>query len=103
MLPSEIVKLYRDEILQIMQKYPRLTNLRIFGSVARGEDTKESDVDFVIDPGPGATLFDMADLLVELEGLLGVSVDLISSRGKKPYMKEILQQDAISIFDFFPL
>jgi predicted nucleotidyltransferase len=97
MLPSEIVKIHREEILQIMQKYPRLTNLRIFGSVARGEDTEKSDIDFVIDPSPGATLFDMAGLLGDLEELLGISVDLISSRGKKPYMTEILERDAVNI------
>jgi predicted nucleotidyltransferase len=97
MRPSEIVKLHREEILQVMQRYPRLTNLRIFGSVARGEDTEESDVDFVIDPGPGATLFDMAGLLGDLEELLGVPVDLISSRGKKPYMSEILEREAVNI------
>jgi predicted nucleotidyltransferase len=97
MLPSEIVKLRRDEIIQLMQKYPRLTNLRIFGSVARGEDTEKSDIDFVIDPCPGATLFDMAGLLAELEELLGVPVDLISSRGKKSYMVEILERDAVNL------
>jgi predicted nucleotidyltransferase len=97
MRPSEIVRLQREEILQIMQRYPRLTNLRIFGSVARGEDTEESDIDFVIDPGLGATLFDMAGLLGDLEELLGVPVDLISSRGKKNYMSEILEREAVNI------
>lgn len=97
MLPSEIVKLHREEILQLMQKYPRLTNLRIFGSVARGEDTEESDVDFVVDSYPGATLFDMGGLLEDLQTLLGVPVDLISSRVKKPYMKEAIDRESVSI------
>jgi predicted nucleotidyltransferase len=97
MRPSEIVKLHRDEILQVMQKYPMLTNLRIFGSVARGEDTEKSDVDFVVDSGPDTTLFDMGGLLEDLQALLGIKVDLISSHVKKPYMKEALERESISI------
>jgi predicted nucleotidyltransferase len=97
MRPSEIVKLHREEILQVMQRYPRLTNLRIFGSVARGEDTEESDVDFVVDSGPGATLFDMGGLLEDLQALLGIKVDLISSRVNKPYMKDALERGSVSI------
>jgi predicted nucleotidyltransferase len=97
MLPSEIVKLHREEILQLMQKYPRLTNLRIFGSVARGEDTVESDVDFVVDSELGATLFDMGGLLEDLQALLGIPVDLISSRVKKAHMKKAIEQESVSI------
>jgi predicted nucleotidyltransferase len=100
MLPSEIVKLHREELLKLMQKYPRLTNLRIFGSVARGEDTEESDIDFVVDSGPDATLFDMADLLENLEELLGIKVDLVSSGGCKAYMNESIKREAICIDSF---
>jgi predicted nucleotidyltransferase len=56
MRPSQILQNRRAEVLEIMKRYPRLSNLRVFGSVARGEDAENSDVDFLVDLAPGATL-----------------------------------------------
>jgi predicted nucleotidyltransferase len=71
-----------------------LSNLRVFGSVVRGEDTGSSDIDFLVDPGPEATLFDLASLNEDLENLLCVSVHLISSRAlqKEPAKSNILNE-----------
>lgn len=57
--------------------------MALFGSVARGEDTPESDIDFLVEFEPGSSLFDLMDLQEALEQLLGTSVDLISARGLK--------------------
>jgi len=46
MLPSERVHVHREKILEIMERYPMISNLRLVGSVARGEDTEGSDIDF---------------------------------------------------------
>ncbi len=54
------------------------TNPRVFGSALRGEDTDGSDIDLLVDPLPGTTLFDLGGLQVELESLLGVAVDLLT-------------------------
>jgi predicted nucleotidyltransferase len=54
----------------------RATNPRVFGSVVRGEDTEESDLDLLVDALPGTTLFDLGGLQEELEAALGVRVDL---------------------------
>ncbi len=54
----------------------RVTNPRIFGSVLHGTDHDGSDLDLLVDPLPGATLFDLGGLQIELQGLLGVPVDL---------------------------
>ena len=56
----------------------RTTNPRVFGSALRGEDTDGSDIDLLVDPLPGTTLFDLGGLQVELESLLGVTVDLLT-------------------------
>lgn len=55
----------------------------MFGSVARGDDTPESDIDFLVEFEPGSSLFDLMDLQEALEQLLGVSVDVVSVGGLK--------------------
>ena len=50
----------------------------VFGSVLHGRDSEGSDLDLLVDPLPGTTLFDLGGLQVELEELLGVSVDLLT-------------------------
>ena len=98
MLPSQLLHIHHAEILEVMKRYPRLSNLRVVGSVARGEDTEESDIDFLVDPSPDAGLFDLGGLHEDLEELLGVPVDVISSRGRMhEYMKMTIERDAIRI------
>ena len=55
------------------------TNPRVFGSIVHGNDTDGSDLDLLVDPLPGTTLFDLGGLQVELETMLGVSVDVLTS------------------------
>jgi predicted nucleotidyltransferase len=76
MRSSQILHQYRVEILDTLKRYPMLANLRVFGSVARGEDTEKSDIDFLVDALPGATLFNLGGLQIALENLLGLPVDL---------------------------
>ncbi|MDY0018567.1 MAG: nucleotidyltransferase family protein [Anaerolineae bacterium] len=67
----------RAEILRIAAHHGA-TNVRIFGSVARGEAGPNSDVDFLIDLEPDRSLLDMGALLVELQDLLGCEVDIVT-------------------------
>jgi predicted nucleotidyltransferase len=98
MRPSQILKKHQVEILKIMHRYPMLSNLRVVGSVARGEDTEESDSDFLVDPDPDTTLFDMGGLIHDLEELLCIKVDLISSRGiKNEYIQASFAKDAVRL------
>ncbi len=55
----------------------------MFGSVARGDETPESDIDFLVEFEPGSSLFDLMDLQEALEQLLGVPVDVVSVGGLK--------------------
>jgi uncharacterized protein len=74
-LASRLVS-HRSEVLQIALRYG-LTNLRVFGSVARGQDTVDSDVDLLVDVGPGVGLMSLARAERDLERLLGARVDLV--------------------------
>jgi predicted nucleotidyltransferase len=79
MLPSKLLHIHREKILEIMARYPLLANLRVVGSVARGEDTENSDIDFLVDKIPGATLFDLGGLYEDFGDLLGVPVSILTS------------------------
>ena len=95
MLPSELLHLHRKEILEILERYPMISNMRVIGSVARGEDTEGSDIDFLVDTDSGTTLFDIGGLHEDLEELLGVPVDIIPSGGRMhAHMRMTIERDA---------
>ena len=76
MRPSEALAKHRDEVLRIIARYP-VSNPRVFGSAARGDDTDESDLDLLVEPEFGVTTFiDLANLEIKLEALLGIPVDV---------------------------
>ena len=77
MKPSTIFDLKRSAIREAAGRF-RTANPRVFGSVLHGTDEDGSDLDLLVDALPGATLFDLGGLQVELEGLLGVRVDLLT-------------------------
>ncbi len=76
MSPSDLLEQTRDEILRLAARYGA-TNVRVFGSVARGEAQPESDIDFLVRMEPGRSIFDLAALVTELEALLGRPVDVV--------------------------
>lgn len=77
MKPSVAIDLKRSAVRELTGRY-RVANPRVFGSALHGTDTEDSDLDLLVDALPGATLFDLGGLQVELEGLLGVQVDLLT-------------------------
>ena len=77
MKTSLTLELHRTAIRDAVARH-RSANPRVFGSVVMGSDTEGSDIDLLVDPLPGATLFDLGGLQVELEELLGVRVDLLT-------------------------
>lgn len=77
MKPSQALDLKRADVRAAVARC-RAANPRVFGSVLRGDDAQGSDIDLLVDPLPGATLFDLGGLQVELEALLGVPVDLLT-------------------------
>ena len=77
MKPSVALERKRSAVRETARRF-RTANPRIFGSVLHGTDQDDSDLDLLVDALPGATLFDLGGLQVELEDLLGVPVDLLT-------------------------
>lgn len=96
MKPEELLKARRDEILNLCARYGA-SNVRVFGSVARGEADERSDIDLIVDFEPERSLFDHAGLWLELQELVGVKVDVVSSRGLKPRIRERVLQEAVPL------
>jgi len=77
MKPSLILSSHDARIRALVSRY-KVVNPRIFGSVLYGTDEEGSDLDLLVDPLPGTTLFDLGGLQVALEDLLGVPVDVVT-------------------------
>jgi predicted nucleotidyltransferase len=91
---NELLQEKREDILHVAARRGA-SNVRIFGSVARGEDDERSGIDFLVDMEPGRSIFDLGGLLMELQDLLGHQVDVVTERGLRARIKdEILRQAA---------
>jgi predicted nucleotidyltransferase len=77
----------RREILRVAAAHGAY-NVRVFGSVARGEADEASDIDFLVDMAPGRSLLDLGGLLVDLQGLLVRRVDVLTERGLRARIRE---------------
>ena len=74
-----------------------VSGLRVFGSVARGEDRPDSDVDLLADLPPGISLFGLARLLAELEAIVGTRVELVPTADLKPEVRERAGRDLVAL------
>jgi hypothetical protein len=92
----ELLRTRREEILRAAAKRGA-RNLRVFGSVARGEADSESDVDLLVDLEPGRSLLDHAGLLVDLEQILGRRVDVATEQGMRPRIRERVLREAVPL------
>ena len=77
-------------------KRSKAQSIALVGSVARGEDTEESDYDFLVDFAKGVTLFDIGGLEADLEDLLGASVDIVPRSCVRASCRDMFE-DAISL------
>jgi predicted nucleotidyltransferase len=84
---AELLCEKREEILPLAAKYGA-HNVRVFGSVARGEADEHSDIDFLVTMEPGRSLLDLGGLQYELESLLGCHVDVVTERGLRARMRD---------------
>jgi predicted nucleotidyltransferase len=96
MNPNKTLSTKRDEILRIASDHGA-KNLRLFGSVSRGEATEKSDVDILVKLEPGRTLLDIVAIKQDLEDLLGCNVDVVTEDAVSPYIREQILKDAISL------
>lgn len=86
----------RDDILRISAAHGA-SNLRVFGSVSRGEASSKSDIDLLINLEPGRTLLDVIAIKQDLEDLLGCKVDVVTEDAVSPYIRGQILKDAISL------
>jgi len=84
----------RDEIHRIAVKHGA-HNIRIFGSVVRGEAGPDSDVDFLIDVGPTTSSWFPAGLILDLEEILGCRVEVVTERALNPHIRDYVLREAI--------
>jgi uncharacterized protein len=84
----------REEILRVAARHGA-RNMRVFGSVARGEAGPDSDLDFLVDLEPGRSLFDLGGLLMDLQTLLGRRVDVVTESGLRARIRERVLREAI--------
>lgn len=83
----------KEKIKSVAERYGA-HNVRVFGSVLRGETHSESDVDFLIDLERGRSFFDRVSIQLELEEMLGCRVDVVSARGLKARVRERVLEEA---------
>ncbi len=93
---KDILKSKREDILRIAAKYGA-SNVRVFGSVARGEAGAESDVDLLIDFEPGRSLLDHVALLQDLEDILSLKVDVVNEKALHYCIKDRVLREAIPL------
>jgi hypothetical protein len=87
---------YKTEILALCQKY-HASNVRIFGSVARGDNREDSDVDFLIEFEPQCSLFDSGGLLMDLQDLLDRKVDIVDEQALRPRFREQILRESVPL------
>lgn len=86
----------REEILRLASLHG-VHNLRIFGSVARGAATAESDLDLLVDLEPGATLIDLGAFQIDMEELLGRRVDVVEPSALHWYIRDRVLAEAVPL------
>lgn len=91
-----LVKEKREDILRLASEYGTY-DIRIFGSVARGEDDEKSDIDFLVNMEKGRSLFDLGGLLMDLQDLLGRDVDVVTEDGLREGIRERVLREAIPL------
>jgi len=94
--PNELLYEKREDILRIASKRGAY-NVRVFGSVARGEADSKSDIDLLVDLEPGRSLFDLGGLLMDLQDLLGQNVDVVTERGLRERIRERVLKEVVPL------
>jgi len=93
---GRVVASRRAELLDVLHRHG-VTNVRVFGSVARGDDEPDSDVDLLVDFPPRTSLFTILRLQEELEEMLGAKVDLVSDSGLLARIRTRVERDLIAL------
>ena len=93
---EQLIREKRDEIQRVAAKHGA-RNVRVFGSVARGDAREDSDIDILVDIGPETSSWFPAGLVLELEEILGCKVEVVTEKGLNPYLKDRVLQEAVPL------
>lgn len=93
---SEIIATRRDAILAAAARHG-VTNIMVFGSVARGDARDDSDVDFLVEVGPRHSAFFPGGLVADLEAILGRRVDVVEPEGLHRLLKDRVLREAVPV------
>lgn len=96
MTGRELLHRHRTEVLEVAAKHGA-ADVRVFGSMARGEANEASDIDLLVRMEPGRSLFDLGALVMDLEELLGCRVDVVTEGGLRPRIREHVLRDAVPV------
>jgi len=94
--PVQLIRAKREEIQRIAAEHGA-RNVRVFGSVARGDARPESDIDFLIEAGPVTSSWFPAGLILDLEDLLGRHVEVVTERGLDPLIRDNVLREAVPV------
>ena len=95
-MSSSILQTYRAEILDVAVRHGA-RDVRVFGSLARGEGTESSDLDLLVKLGEGRSLLDLVGIKQDLEDLLHRSVDVVTEKALSPYLRDRVLSEAIPL------
>ena len=96
MITEQIIREKRDAMLEIARRYGA-HDIRVFGSVARGDAAENSDLDLIVRFEPGRSLFDHGGLIMDLQDLLGVRVDVVSEGGMRERFRNHVMKEVIPL------
>jgi predicted nucleotidyltransferase len=92
----DLLILHREQLLAALARH-RAHSLRVFGSVARGEERPDSDVDFLVGFEPDASLLDLIGLKEDFEAVLGRPADIVTAEGVSPFLRDRILKEAVPV------
>ena len=95
-MDNEILQKYRKGILRLAVRHGA-RNVRVFGSLARGEGSEDSDLDLLVTLGKGRSLLDLVGLKQDLEDLVHRPVDVVTEQALSPYLRERVLSEAVPL------
>ncbi|MDR4493309.1 MAG: nucleotidyltransferase family protein [Nitrospirales bacterium] len=96
MTTTDLLRAKRDRIIQVAAHHGA-HNVRVFGSVVRGESGPNSDIDLLVEMDQGRSLLDLIELSQELEEFLDRKVDILTDEGLSPYLEQRIHAEAVPL------
>jgi len=96
MTTIDILQEKREDVIEVAERHG-VTSIRVFGSVARGDESPESDIDLLVTTGPSVSAWFPAGLILDLEQLLGRHIDIVTESGLNPLLRDQVLTEAVEL------